>query len=318
MCSFLIRSDVGLAENCEGAGATAVRDAIQRDVVNVINNEVKDELNSILRAKYLGQTNRYPANSCKEILDAFPDTESGEFWIVNPGGRVFLAYCNMNLTCGPSNNITGWMRVADIDLSDLSQTCPPGPFRLVSGPSRYCVRNTNVHGCDSTLFNAQQVPYTQVCGRASGIQIGTVDGFLRRMPTASIDDVYTDGISLTYDSFPRQHIWTFAASTSEVFTNCPCSNNSVDQSPSFVGTDYFCESGATTSTIGNVAFISDELWDGEQCRNVEAPCCTGGFNPPWFYRDLGSTQTADIEMRICIDQGSDEDVGLKAIEVYVQ
>lgn len=287
-------------------------------MVNVINNEVKNELNSILRAKYLGQTDRYPANSCQEILEAFPDTESGEFWIVNPNGRVFLAYCNMNLTCGPFNNISGWMRVANVDLTDPEQTCPAGNFRLISGPSRYCVRNSNDRGCDSTIFNVWQVPYTQVCGRATGVQIGTVDGFLQPNPTASIDDVYTDGISLTYGSFPRNHIWTFAAAISEVFTTCPCSTGSTDNAPSFVGMDYFCESGATTETVGNAIFPSDDLWDGERCRSVETPCCTGSFNPPWFYRDLGSPQSMDIEMRLCIDEGRDEDVGLKAIEVYVQ
>ncbi len=287
-------------------------------MVSVINSDVKDELNSILRAKYLGQTNRYPANSCKEILDAFPDTESGYFWIVNPSGRVFQAYCNMNLTCGPSNNITGWMRVANVDLTDTTQTCPAGNFRLNTGPSRYCIRNSNTRGCDSTFFSAQQAPYTQVCGRASGIQIGTVDGFLTRNPTFSVDNLYTDGISLTYGSSPRNHIWTFAAAISEVFTTCPCSVGSVDNVPPFVGMDYFCESGATTGTVGNSVFPNDDLWDGEMCRNVETSCCTGNFNPPWFYRDLASEQTSDIEMRLCIDQGGDEDVGLKAIEVYVQ
>lgn len=314
--SFPITSDV---EDCDGAGASAVREAIRRDVVNVINTEVKNELNSILRAKYLGQTDRYPANNCKEILDAFPDTESGYFWIINPSGRVFQAYCNMNLSCGPSNNITGWMRVANVDLSDLSQSCPTGNFRLVPGPTRYCVRDRpNVGGCDNTTFSTLQVPYTQVCGRATGIQIGTVDGFLMENPTATIDQVYTDGISLTYGSNPRTHIWTFAAAISEMYTTCPCSTGSSDNAPSFVGMDYFCESGATSGNVDNSVFPNDNLWDGQMCRNVETPCCMGNFNPPWFYRNLGDQLTADIEMRLCIDQGGDEDIGLKAAEIYVQ
>lgn len=236
---------------------------------------------------------------------------------MDPAGRVFQAYCNMNLTCGPHNNITGWRRVANVNLTDPDQVCPPGNFRLVTGPNRYCIRNVNNFGCDSTIFSVEEIPYTQVCGRATGVQIGTVDGFLDPDPMRSIETVYTDGISLTYGS-PRTHIWTFAAAISEIFTTCPCSTGSVNNSPSYVGMDYFCESAATSGSVGNSVFPNDDLWDGEMCRSVEVPCCSGNFNPPWFYRDLGSSLTADIEMRLCIDQGGDEDVGLKALELYVQ
>lgn len=307
-----------MAENCAGSGAASIRDAIRSDVTNLINTEVKSQLNDLLQAKYLGQHERYPATSCREILEAFPDTDSGEFWLRTPSGRVFQAYCNMEVACGPYNNITGWMRVADIDLTDATQQCPQGNFRLVTGTSRYCVRNSNVFGCDSTVFTTNLIPYTEVCGRATGIQIGTVDGFLDENPTRSIETVYTDGISLTYGSSPRNHIWSFAASLSEVFPTCPCSNGSVNSAPSFVGTNYFCEAGATTNTVGNSVFPNDVLWDGELCRSVESPCCRGDFTPPWFYRILDNSQTADIEMRMCIDEGGDEDIGLQALEIYVQ
>lgn len=288
----------------------------------LINEDVKGQLNEILLAKYLGQNERYPAGSCREILTTFPDTESGYFWLVNPVGRVFQAYCDMNLTCGPFNNITGWMRVANIDLDDITQECPEGNFRLVTGSNRYCVRTTNLgFGCESSTFSVEGIPYTEVCGRASGIQVGTVDGFLEQNPDSNpgcrIDTVYADGISLTYGNF-QNHLWTFAASISEVFTTCPCSDGSVNLTPSFVGSDYFCESGATTGDVENVAYPNDVLWDGQLCRNVEAGCCTGDFNPPWFYRILEESPSSDIEMRICLDQGGDKDVGLKALELYVQ
>lgn len=229
----------------------------------------------------------------------------------------------MDLTCGPFNNITGWMRVADVDLSDPEQDCPQGNFHIeATGTDRYCVRDNNVFGCDSSIFEVNQVPYSLVCGRATGIQIGSVDGFLDANPMRSIDTVYTDGLSLTSGFNPRTHIWTFAASLSEIFLNCPCSMEdgipSNRSSPEFVGDDYFCESGAITDTVGNSAFVDDNLWDGEMCRGFEMSCCAGNFNPPWFYRDLGERQTSDIEMRLCIDQGTDEDVGLKALEIYVQ
>ena len=288
----------------------------------VINEDVKARLNVVLHAKYLGQNERYPAGSCREILTAFPDTESGNYWLINPDGRVFQAYCEMNLTCGPFNNITGWRRIANIDLDNLTQECPEGNFRLVPGSNRYCVRTTNFgSGCEASTFSVEGIPYTEVCGRASGIQVGRVNGFLEPNPDNNtetrIDTVYTDGISLTYGNF-QNHLWTFAATMSEITTTCPCSDGSAHNTPSFVGSDYFCESGSTTAEVDHVAYPNDLLWDGEQCRNVEEDCCTGDFRPPWFYRILEGSQLSDIEMRICLDEGGDEDVGLRALELYVQ
>ena len=135
-CSFPVQSDIGLEENCEGAGADAIRSSILTQVTGVINREVKDDLNLILTAKYLGQVERYPASSCREILDAFPNSESGYYWLVNMAGQVFQAYCDMELHCGQFRNITGWMRVANVDLTDLTQGCPAGNFRLITGPNR--------------------------------------------------------------------------------------------------------------------------------------------------------------------------------------
>lgn len=313
--SLPIRSDVGIAENCAGPGATSIRNAIRTDATRIIDEQIKGRLNRILASKYLGQTERYPATSCREILDSFPDSESGDYYINNTNGMVFRAYCNMELRCGP--NVTGWMRVANVDLSDLDQTCPSGNFRLVTGPNRYCIRDFNNAGCDSTTFTARQVSYTQVCGRATGLQIGTVNGFLTANPTASLDATYVDGISLTYGT-PRTHIWTFAAAMSEVVATCPCSSSSSNRSPQYVGNNYFCESAATTNTVGNTVFPRDNLWDGEMCRSLEMPCCSGNFNPPWFYRDFSNSLTADIDMRLCVNEGGDEDVGLKALEIYVQ
>ena len=313
--SFPIRSDIGLAENCEGAGATSIRNSVRSDVTGLINNEIKGRLNRILNAKYLGQAQRYPASSCREILESFPDSESGFYWLNNTNGVVFQAYCNMELTCGP--NITGWMRVVDLDVTDIHQTCPMGNFRLVTGPNRHCVRAINNPGCDGTTFTARQVSYTQICGRATAYQIGDVGAFHAQNPTDTIDESYVDGISLTYGS-PRNHIWTFVAARSEMQTACPCSTGSTNNSPSYVGDNYFCESAATSTTVGNTVFPRDDLWDGELCRSLETPCCEGNFNPPWFYRDLENSQSLDIEMRLCVNEGGDEDVGLQNIELYVQ
>uniref|UniRef100_A0A1X7SXL1 Uncharacterized protein n=1 Tax=Amphimedon queenslandica TaxID=400682 RepID=A0A1X7SXL1_AMPQE len=68
-----------------------------------------------------------------------------------------------------------------------------------------------------------------------------------------INSYYVDGVSITCGS-PCQHIWILIVGFNEAsnFTgtnddchNCPCSQGSLQNSTlqSFIGNDYFCESG---------------------------------------------------------------------------
>jgi hypothetical protein len=142
-----------------------------------------------------------------------------------------------------------------------------------------------------------------------------------------IDTYYVYGVSITHGS-PRNHIWTLAAGISEgAHTtegwDCPCSNlsrtdNNNVPSPSFVGNDYYCESGNPTETYQfNRFYPNDPLWDGQQC---EGQCCstTDGLSPPWFTVELPNPTTDDIEVRICIPESSRDDIIIKLLELYVQ
>ena len=218
----------------------------------------------------------------------------------------------MELTCGP-NNVTGWTRIAFINMSDPNVTCPGTNYVEVSDPIRYCRRSSLGYACDEHRFNDVTVPYSRVCGRVIGIQIGTGDVF------RSLNDInhpYVDGVSLTYGN-PRQHIWTFISYTSEFYNDCPCSTNSPRTTPDFVGEDYFCESGAQThDVVGTQAYTDDPLWDGQLCRETEVPCCD---RPPWFYKELGSIVNDTIDFRLCSDQGgTDEESAFQLVELYVQ
>ena len=104
---------------------------------------------------------------------------------------------------------------------------------------------------------------------------------------------------------------------------CPCNNGSTVQVPSYVGNDYYCESGNSlpgTSCITNMLeFPEDPLWDGQQCGGVEGPCCTHP-NMPWFIKTLNETTTENIELRacgtnpFCIGSGA----ALFLIEIYIR
>ena len=59
-----------------------------------------------------------------------------------------------------------------------------------------------------------------------------------------IDDVYVDGLAITYDSSPHRHLWTYV-STHPEGAGCPCA----DSRPSFVQ-DHYCKSGNSAPPEG--------------------------------------------------------------------
>ena len=98
---------------------------------------------------------------------------------------------------------------------------------------------------------------------------------------------------------------------------CPCAGGTSPQS--FVGNNYFCESGSTNRYTFNSLFTSDPLWDGQSCGSLESSCCNvPGI--PWFHRDYGNTTTTDyIELRVCADEGTDnDDAPVGYYEIYVK
>ena len=217
--------------------------------------------------------------------------------------------------CGGS----GWRHVAYLNMSDLSQQCP-SVWQEITTPHRVCGRRSARASCEGLSYSTGSEQYDRVCGRIIGYQRGTPDAFIGW----SIDSYYLDGVSVTYGS-PRQHIWSFVGGIDESDTRsfllCPCVAGSTNGNriPSFVGQNYFCESGLTQ--WDGRAFLlwpnGDPLWDGQGCGPTSS-CCT--FNsPPWFNVQLSSPTTDDIEVRICGNQDiGDEDTPIQLIELYIK
>lgn len=280
-----------------------------------LESTVIPQVDALLSSRYRGLTLRYPGISCADILLTNPNSPSGYYWIssTNSNGAARV-WCNMQLTCGP-NNITGWARVAFLNMSDNSTSCPSSGFVQLTSTNgvRYCERATSGFGCNEHMFSTSGINYNKVCGRVTGLQIGSADVF--EGPT-SINEPYVDGVSLTYGS-PRQHIWTFIGYYSAIFNNCPCSTGSSRTTFDFVGQNYFCESGTNEMNFdGTRVFDEDLLWDGQMCTDTEVPCCNG---PPWFYRQLTNSVSDNISFRLCSDQGgTDEEMAFTLVEIYVQ
>ena len=131
-----------------------------------------------------------------------------------------------------------------------------------------------------------------------------------------------DGVVITRGT-EEEHVWTFAASLHEVNSEspsvCPCTNGLSQQSiPSFVGQDYFCETGITSGFSQGVFYPDgDPLWDGEDCGSGSTCCELHG--PPYFCKSLTEPTTDDIEVRICGDDPlNKEDTPIDLIEIFVQ
>ena len=266
--------------------------------------------------------------SCQEIKNKQPNSPSGVYLLETATNGTQYVYCNMEELCGSGG---GWTRLAYLDMTDSTENCPSG-FRLYqSGGVRACGRATSNGGsCVSVQFPSNGISYSQVCGRVTGYQYTSPDASDPLHGTEShydINSYYVDGVSITRGS-PRQHVWTLMAGVYEASIhhdghfNCPCSQGSPQNSTlqSFIGNDYFCESGnpATDGSIQSILYTSDPLWDGKGCGSLEGVCCAAP-GLPWFNKVLNTTTTDYLELRVCAEEGTgNEDAPVSFYELYVK
>ena len=212
-----------------------------------------------------------------------------------------------------------WIRVAFLNMTDPSQSCPSAWRESSYGSGiRVCgLPLSSDNMCHSVFYSAGGRTFTSVCGRVIGYQVGRPDAF---DGGGSINQAYVEGVSITHGS-PRSHIWTYAADSSETgsSTYCPCDNGSSSSPPSFVGNNYYCESGnPNSSATESFLYASDPLWDGKQCSS-EGTCCSNGRSPPWFSVTLNNPTSNNIEVRICADYlATEEDTPIELLEIYIQ
>uniref|UniRef100_A0A1X7VUC1 Fibrinogen C-terminal domain-containing protein n=1 Tax=Amphimedon queenslandica TaxID=400682 RepID=A0A1X7VUC1_AMPQE len=307
---------------CECNVNKAAKDTITASLAQSLH-EIADALLANSQQSQPGLCQPFPATTCEEIKKRWPDSASGYYTI---GGK--RAYCNMEELCGSG----AWKRIAYLNMTDSTQNCPPG-FRLYqSGGVRVCGRATSSGGsCTSVQFPSNGISYSQVCGRVVGYQWGSPDAV--NPDRGSHDDInsyYVDGVSITHGS-PRQHVWTLMAGLLEASiyagnnhgsNNCPCSQDSPQNSTlqSFIGNDYFCESGNSDAdrSFRSILYTSDPLWDGKGCGGSEGVCCAAP-GLPWFNKILNTTTTDYLELRVCGDEGtSNEDTPVTFYELYIK
>ena len=204
-------------------------------------------------------------------------------------------------------------------------SCPSSLTLYEDGRNRYCKRSENTPSCNSTILQNNGISYSQVCGKVTAYQYRAPDAVANSDNRINdLNSYYLDGISITRGS-PRQHIWSLIVGLQEdtvdrfSWAYCPCATGSPQTVQSFIGNNYFCESGNPTDYYDTKIYSNDVLWDGENCGSNEGSCCSAP-GQPWFHRDYGTNTTTDyIELRICGDEGwRNEDTMLSKYEIYIK
>ena len=267
----------------------------------------------------------YTGSSCEDIYNNNREVcDKPGYYRINDNQWTF---CNMTAITATNNGDIctcagvggGWRKIATIDIS-AGDDCP-GEWRKAtqSGFSFCRVASNGRHTCSSANFSTNGISYQRVCGRARGYQKGDTSAFYGVYDSQTIDEDYVSGLSITHNSNPRQHIWTYASGYGErtsVVWSCPCTSTAAYRSPSFVGNNYYCEAGSWYSDSYDTYFFNDTLWDGAGC--LGGTCCDD-TTQPWFYHQLSQITQDDIEARICAYGGFvDRSTLIDQLELYIQ
>ena len=322
---FIVLVSIVAHVNCDSVTTSCTRDTVTASLAQSLHGIADALLANSQHSSCSCQP--VPATTCEEIKKNWPSSASGYYTI--KGQRV---YCNMEELCGSG----GWTRLAYLNMTESTENCPSGFKLYQSGGVKSCGRATSsVGSCVSVQFPSNGISYSQVCGRVVGYQYKSTDavypgdytsqgyGSVITQSHNDINSYYVDGVSITHGS-PRQHVWTLMAGVSPAGNSradCPCSPGSPQKSTlqSFIGNDYFCESGnpATDGSYKNIFYTSDPLWDGKDCSSEGACCTAPGL--PWFHKVLNTTTTDYLELRVCADQLTvDEDIPVSLYELYIK
>ena len=197
-----------------------------------------------------------------------------------------------------------------------SQNCPSSLQFHQDNNLRLCGKSTNGPSCDSVNIPTNGQSYSKVLGKVRGYQFGSPDCF--QLHPQDIDSYYVDGISITYGSSPRTHVWTYAVGlhqflipNSNAIATCPGTGGGAGPWD-FVGDNYFCSSANPSKNWSPILYTTP-LWS-----NIQGDCSFCGKNDLYFCVELETSTTEDLELRICTDELlPNEDIRIESIDFYI-
>jgi len=236
-------------------------------------------------------TESCPAESCAEILAEDASAASATYWIDPDGdGSPTEVSCDMDQENG------GWTVLADYDFS--TDTCPDEWVQ--HSTEGLCYGNQSSGGGQlSASFDALGLTWDEVLVEVCMRQYRTDDAF---HSVKTVEEKYLDGLSLTYGAAgSRQHIFSWAIGHQLTKSAYSCPDLGGTPPPSFVGSDWECDSASKTAPYGSV-WLSARLFEGD----IQ-------------HLTLVSSTSEDLEGRIiCNQSSSDEDVGICAFWLAIR
>ena len=255
-----------------------------------------------------------PGKTCREILLKNPDCygQSGNYWINcgNQADEPVEVYCEMERLRG------GWQQLLRENFTD-GAGCP-GQWTSFDGYNgvRYCSTTDGNYKAKFNVFSA--CPYSEVNGYVLVDQKGNCNAFTGQ--SKDLWEDYMDGVSITYGSNPKKHLYTYAVGWEEKarLESCECHGSTYTDYATVVGLDYMCDSGMQPNTVGQNLLIGERvLFTGMGCR-AESGCCHVA-GAPWFYKSLPNTIHDRVELRILSNSPHEEEMVLvRAIELYAR
>jgi hypothetical protein len=113
-----VATDLNQQLNSQQASLLALNSSIRMDFM-----QHSDSLE--LRRLRPGQTRALPVSSCVSLNDLPRFSPSGYYWVRTSNGSAVRVYCDMTRSCGGVTG--GWMRVAELDMTNSSHQCPNPP-----------------------------------------------------------------------------------------------------------------------------------------------------------------------------------------------
>ncbi len=179
-CDVVLTSHADLKKEIRSEIANALSDFMLHDnassslseEVSTLRKEIKQQVNNLREEIKLllrpGHTSSHPADSCADIVEYNNQSPSGYYWIQNSQGESRRVYCDMTRTCGGVAG--GWMKVAELDMTDSSNQCPSTLTQRINSNKRTCAINSNSASCAPVIYSIDAIKYSKVCGKIKAYQ----------------------------------------------------------------------------------------------------------------------------------------------------
>ena len=136
-------------------------------------NELLNSSTQLLLSVLEGPVGNFPFHPAVSCAALPPSSPSGYYWVRASNGSAVRVYCDMITSCGDG----GWMRVASLDFSNASTSCPSGLQECVDSGIGTCGIESSEAACPSVMSSTSGVEYTKVCGKILAYQFSSPDAF---------------------------------------------------------------------------------------------------------------------------------------------